>query len=140
MTTDIRSTKKFKALIAVGLSEDQALAQLGEAKPDEADANIARLVSAGYTETEAHAILNPSVEVVVETPKQVADLLVESRGLTHTRGLVRLNTEAIEAAVRVLKTGKPEVINSSDEGHVVALSIYRENNVVAVQNLVGGEK
>lgn len=47
-----------------------------------------------------------------------------------------LTLDTIEAAVRVRKTGSPELIRSSGVGHTKAVLLYREDSGdVAAQNL-----
>lgn len=71
------------------------------------------------------------------TPKQAGEALVAQRGLSFTRGRVYSNSDIIEAQVRVLKTGKPEVVSTSGVGRIAAVLIYRETSGdVALQNLV----
>ena len=158
MTTNTRprATKKFKALIAAGLSESDALTVMGaddSATQVEPDAK-AQLIDAGFTEEQATKILADrdkgkgkkkgkkakakQVEAAPEalTPKQEAEALVASKGLTFTRGRVYGGAALAEALVRVMKTGTAEVVTSSGVGRVSAVLVYRETSGdVACQNL-----
>lgn len=156
MTTNTRprSTKKFKALIAAGLSETDAFAVMGvdgnmpnDAEPDA----LTQLVDAGFTQDEAAKILADrdtgkgkkkkgkkakAQAPEALTPKQEAEALVASKGLTFTRGRVYGGASLAEALVRVMKTGSAEIVTSSGVGRVSAVLVYRETSGdVAMQNL-----
>lgn len=121
-STRVRSTKKYKALIAADFSDEQALTLLGATAP--APAKKAK----GKKKAKAQA---PEL-----TAKQQGEALVAKRGLAFTRGRVYVNGSIIEAQVRVLKTGTPEVVTTSGVGRIVAVLVYREDSGdVAVQNL-----
>jgi hypothetical protein len=151
MTTiaNIKRTKKFKALLAVGLDEDTALKHLGHRVADPTTAAIAELVAAGFTEVQAKSIVGGSAAPTepakaaaskVLTSKEHGEVLVEERGLAFARGRTYGNTNTAEAIVRVLKTGKPEIIQSSGVGRVAAVLIYREDSGdFALQNLIPSE-
>lgn len=144
---DITRTKKYKALIAVGLSPDDAARRYREivegAVTPEPDP-LAALVDAGFTEEEARAIVSSGAVVeapVAEAPKpktsqEVAEALVEEHGYAFTKGRVYVTADTIEAAVRVRKTGSPEVVTSSGVGRTAATLIFKlESGDVAIQNL-----
>ena len=119
--TRIRSTKKYKALIAADFSDDDAMKILAP------EAKAKKKGKGKKAKAQAPAEL---------TAKQVAEALVAQRGLAFTRGRVYTNGPIIEAQVRVLKTGTPEVVQTSGVGRIVAVLIYREDSGdVAVQNL-----
>lgn len=155
-----RATKKFKALIAAGLSETEAFNVLGvgdEAPTVESDP-VADLVTAGFTEVQARKIIAdraagegkvkgkkkgkkakaeaaPEPEVI--SPKQAAEALVAQQGMTFTRGRVYGGIELAKAIVRVSETGTPEIVASSGVGRTSAVLVYRETSGdVAQQNLM----
>ena len=72
-----------------------------------------------------------------KTSKERGDELVQAEGLTFARGRVYLTPDTIEAAVRVRKTGSPEIIRSSGVGRTAAVLLFREESGdVAAQNLI----
>lgn len=86
---------------------------------------------------EAVAPLAPPVK-----PKTASDELkefVEAQGLAFARGgRTRLSTDALTAAVRVLRTGTPEIlpVNAQlEKRHVVGLAIGRDGTEVITQYL-----
>lgn len=151
----VRSTKKYKALIALGMDDERALVQLGHVAAAPVDPRLANLVAGGFSEEEAAQVLAsldaekgapapvlalvpaPAPEPVKPpTAAEVADALVAGRGFVHTTGRVYSNAAIIEAQARVLKTGTPEVVASSGTGRTKAVVIFRmDNGDVAVQNL-----
>jgi len=144
-TTKPRTTKKFKALIAHLGSEEAAVNAWNSAFPDnpiavELPEEVAVLVAAGFTEEQARAALGakdaPKQEPVALTSKEQADVLVAKEGLTHVRGRVYTNPDLIEAQVRVLKTGKPEIVRTPGSHRTKAVAIWQtDEGSVAVQNL-----
>lgn len=155
-----RSTKKYKALIAAGLDDSAALGVMGvsleAAEPvvePEIDPRITSLVEAGFKPEQAAQIVaeqdagsskkkskkakKAKADAPAElSPKERAEALVAERGLTFTRGRVYVTSQVIEAQARVMKTGAPEVVQTSGVGHINAVLIYREDSGdVAVQNL-----
>jgi hypothetical protein len=162
--TNPRATKKYKALIAAEFSDGEALNFLAsqgvdvshvQPKDDATNDALDALVKAGFTPEQAEqlnasqpakkgkkdkkrkkakAAKAPAPEAL--TAKQEGEALVAQRGFSFSRGRVYSTMETIEAQVRVLKTGKPEVVSTSGVGRVVAVLIYREESGdVAVQNL-----
>jgi hypothetical protein len=162
--TNPRATKKYKALIAAEFSDSEALnflasqgVDVSHVQPKDApeDDALAALVQAGFTREQAEQLnasqpkgkkakkkakkakaakAAPAPEVL--TAKQEGEALVAQRGFSFSRGRVYSTMETIEAQVRVLKTGRPEVVSTSGVGRVVAVLIYREESGdVAVQNL-----
>ncbi len=148
-----RRTKKFKALVAIGLSEHDALAKLGVQQGPAADERLADLIAGGFSEAEAREILathdgapaSPAPAPVVEPPKpatsqDLAEALVEASPFKFSKGRVYVGGDAIEAQVRVRKTGKPEIIAASGVGRTTAMVLFRtETGEVAIQNLTGGD-
>lgn len=155
----IKRTKKFKALVAVGLDENEAIKSyrrtvLGEGgEAVEADP-VAELVAAGFTEAEARSVLGldevPGAMAPAPTPipepepepevDPIAALIIK-HGFDFAKGRVYLGADAIEAAVRVRKTGQPEIVASSrantrrpravvayagTEGEVIIQNLIRE--------------
>ena len=142
-----RSSKKFKALLDIGFTEAQAaqiIAPATEVKSKTKPKNDSPrdiLAKAGWDDATIEAILAKGAPEPAKplTSKEQGELLVAERELTFTRGRVYLNARMIESAVRVGKTGKPEIINSGladRDHHVTAVLIYRTDGTdVAVQNL-----
>jgi hypothetical protein len=140
-TTRTRSTKKYKALVAAGLDDATALKILGEPVAPQPNP-LAQLLAAGFDEAEAAAILSQHQGEATEPPapvltrKQAAEALVAEQGLTFTKGRVYVTADIIEAAVRVRKTGSPEVVRSSGVGRTAAVLIAKEDSGdVSIQNL-----
>lgn len=62
--------------------------------------------------------------------------LVAKAGLTPVRGRVYVTTAVIEAQVRVLKSGKPEVVRNEGTHRTKGVLVYRhDKSTVALQNL-----
>lgn len=147
MTTNTKpkTTKKFKALVASLGSEDAAITAWNAAFPDsaitvEVPEDVAALIAAGFTEEQARAALAakgaPQQEAVALTSEEQADVLVAKEGLTHVRGRVYANPNLIEAQVRVLKTGKPEIVRTPGNHRTKAVVLWQTNeDSVAMQNL-----
>lgn len=153
----IRATPQYKALRSIlgadGKARFSAPVALAKVKalmcPDpEAPTTTSdkqELIDAGFSPEHAAEALaeveSATVESIVEakpkSPKDLADELVASQGLRHTRGLVYTNTAIIEAQARVMKTGSPEVHKTSGIGHTKAVVVYKsDSGEVAVGNLV----
>jgi hypothetical protein len=150
-------TKRFQALLAVaGGDEAKAVAAWNATNPESpiaakastvvVDPQIAELVKAGYSEADAKAAIEAlSAEPAkVEAPEakpltshEIADAAVAKAGLVHFRGRVYSTPDLIEAQVRVLKTGKPEVVLNSGETKTKGTVVYRtdEGTSVVLQNL-----
>lgn len=151
----VRRTTKYKALLAIGLDPDTAYAKyvdLTKPKPAPApepmtpEQAVAKLVTeGGWTEAEAKVILaqGTATETATEpkelTPKEQADAMVAERKLKHTKGRTYATGAVNEAITRVLKTGRPEIVQTAGEGedkHVVGVVIFPAGKgVVACQNL-----
>jgi hypothetical protein len=150
----IRSTKKYRALVAIGMSDEQAVKALtpvviepeplpefpayellvksGQFSPEEATALLASL----STDEPVHPAPAPTPVPVILTSKEKGEALVANAGFTFTRGRVYGTGTLLEAAARVLKTGTPEIVASSGAGHVAAVLVYREDSGdFAFQNL-----
>jgi hypothetical protein len=159
-----RRSKKYKVLTQdpqFNLSDVAALAVLGftvDAVPEpEVDPDVARLVETGaFTPEEAEAAIRevkamspepatptedepapePTAPKVELTSEEKGDALVAEHGLKFTRGRVYLTADDIEAAVRVRKTGSPEIVQSSGVGHTKAILFFgTPSGAVAAQNL-----
>ena len=143
--TKPKTTKKFKALAVALGSEEAAITAWNSAFPEnpiavELPESVAVLVAAGFTEDQARAALDaksaPKQDAVALTSKEQADVLVAKEGLTHVRGRVYTNPDLIEAQVRVLKTGKPEIVRTPGSHRTTAVAIWQtDEGSVAVQNL-----
>ncbi|NUS02007.1 MAG: hypothetical protein HOV97_05520 [Nonomuraea sp.] len=157
-STRPRATKRYKALIAAGLSDTDALGVMGvsEAEAQEVDPRLAGLIHGGFTEEQARKILGDQdaapkgkkgkkkgkkakasaaikaevAEVVAASmsPKERAEALVAEKGLTFTRGRVYVTPTMIEALARVTKTGKAEIVQASGVGRTTAVLIYKEES------------
>lgn len=143
-----RSTKAYKALIAANFTDDEALTLMGDTTTPRKEA----LVDAGLTAEQAEQVLTDTSEPKPKkgkkakgrkkdkgdklSSKERGEALVAKAGLAFTRGRVYGQANLIEAQVRVLKTGKPEVVAASGVGHVSHILVYREESGdVAMQNL-----
>lgn len=143
MATRIKSTSKYKILLARLGSEEAATAAyhaaFGTTEP-KVDPAVAELIDAGFTQEEAERALAATpaklAEVVPLSSKERGEALVAEKGLTFTKGRVYATGSTAEAIVRVLKTGKPEVVTSSGVGRTKAVLVYKEDSGdVALQNL-----
>lgn len=145
-STKPRATKKFKALVAALGSEEAAVTAWNARYPDNAigktkealPEDVQTLVDAGFAEDEARELVaQKASEPVPLTSLEQAEALVAKAGLIHVRGRVYSSTETIEAQVRVLKTGKAEVVRTTGDHRIKAVAIWRtdEGDSVAVQNL-----
>jgi hypothetical protein len=143
MPTNIKATKKFKALIAAGLTEDAALKAYRTAESEDAvfgrfcrNPRVQQLLDAGFTVTQAKLALAAPVEATVLSSKERGEALVAKQGLTFTKGRVYGGPVLAEAIVRVHKTGKPEIVKSSGAGRTAGVLVYKEESGdVAQQNL-----
>lgn len=114
MAKNPQDTKKFQRLLAtLNGNEPATVAAWNEAHPD-------RLIETGPLSS-----------------KDQADILVAQAGLLHARGRVYVNADLIEAQVRVLKSGKPEVVRNTGDRHTKGVVVFRmdSGDTVAVQNL-----
>lgn len=131
MATNIKRTKKYKALLAVGLTDEKAQGVMNPASTSPLDI----LLEGGWNEDEARAILAGGT-VEPDEPLDPAEALVESSPYSYTKGRVYVTTSIIEACVRVIKTGKPEIVKTSGNGRTKAVLIKREDSGDAsIQNL-----
>lgn len=137
----LKRTKKYQALKNLGWSDAQVLSYLQPVVSNP----VADLIAAGIPADEAARIVGgqfatptavaETVKVAL-TSKEQADALVAQHGFTHTKGRVYATGSILEAAARVLKGGKPEVVTSSGVGRTKAVVIFRESSGdVAIQNL-----
>ena len=147
----VRRSNKYIALVEqLGLTDTAALAVLGHTVEPKADPRLAELVEAGFTPEEAAELLEdtdtePDTEPEPEpepelTSKERADALVAEHDLTFTRGRVYLSRDAIEAQVRVFKTGTPEIVATSGVGRAKAVVFYlSESGDLAAQHLTDAQ-
>lgn len=145
----IARTKKYQALIAVGLSPEAAAKKYREVveglAPEPVSDPAQDLLDAGFSQDEVDAIIGagatPEVEAVVAKPvaktsQELGEALVEQHGLAFTKGRVYVTPDIIEAAVRVRKTASPEVVTSSGVGRTAAVLVFKtDGGDVAIQNL-----
>lgn len=152
-----RATADFKTLLAfLGGDDAKAVAAWNTANPDNmiTDTSVdpltpeARtLVNKGLlTEEAALAVLagtdasapaNPVAPVEPPTSKELSDAAVTNAGFVHRKGRVYSNPTLIEAQVRVLKTGKPEIVAVEGSRITKAIQVFRtdDGSSVALQNL-----
>ena len=148
-----RATKKFKALLALVKNDDAAVLAWNAANPDNAiavaepeiTAEEQALVASGFTLAQAKAALaaaasttgTPQPEPEKLTSAQQGEVLVAKAGFIPVRGRVYSSAALIEAQVRVLRSGKPEVVKTPGEHRTKGVLVYRTDNGdgVALQNL-----
>jgi len=122
VATNVRKTKKFRALVAALGSEEAALVAY----------NAAEALRVGEGPTKTAKVTEPASL----TSKEKGETLVAQQGLTFTKGRVYGGPSLAEAIVRVHKTGKPEVVKSSGVGRTKAVLVYKEESGdIAQQNL-----
>lgn len=145
----VSADPQFKALVAALDSKEKALAAFNRIKQSEVDPRIAELVAVGFTEAQAKAALVEGEAVVAEAPapapkvpttsKERGEALREKQGYGYAKGRVYGGPALAEAIVRVHKTGKPEIVESSGVGRTKAVLVYKEDGGdVAQQNLIKG--
>lgn len=122
-TTKPKATKEFKALVASLGSQELAATAWNALHPE--------------NPVKVKAKTEEPAEAAPLTSYEVSQALVAQAGFVPVRGRVYATPEIIEAQVRVLKTGKPEVVRTSGEHRTKAVVIYRtdDGTTVAVQNL-----
>jgi hypothetical protein len=134
MATNVKATKKYKALIAVGLSPEQAMKALSP-EPVKDDPR-AQLIAAGFTPEQADGILGTSGGTADADEVSEADALVEASPYKFAKGRVYVNSSIVEGVVRVIKTGKPEIVTTSGTGRTKAVLLVRQDSGdVSIQNL-----
>lgn len=117
---------------AFSLAEAEEAVRASETAPEEAPTDEPAEADEAPAEPE-QATSGGDVEL---TSEQVGNGLVEAQGLTFTKGRVYLTADAVEAMVRVRKTGSPEIIQSSGVGRTKAVLFFRmDSGDVAAQNL-----
>lgn len=141
----VKNDPQFKALASVLGSDAKALEAFNRVNEGTTeDPRIQELVDAGFSRDKAVAALTADepAEVKVEAPKapktakEKADALVEKKGLAYAKGRVYTTTDIIEAQVRVMRSGKAEIVQSSGVGRTKAVLVTREESGdVALQNL-----
>lgn len=143
MAANIKNTKAYKSLIALGTSPDEAVALLSaKAKTTEQvekrgldyDALAKEL---GLTRKQVVAALTgQAAPAEPEDKRTVSERLVEENGYSFTKGRVYLTTEMLAVVSRVLQTGTPEIAQTSGKGRIAAVLVVREESGDAsVQNL-----
>jgi hypothetical protein len=145
----LRRTEKFKACITAKVDPDLAVKALdpelhAALHPVEADpltAQVAALVAANFTEAEARRLLGGTATEVTPAEaavavKDEAEALVAAKGLAFTKGRVYVTGSILEAAARVLKGKKPEIVASSGVGRTSAVLVFcLPSGDAAIQNL-----
>lgn len=122
----------------------------------EVDPRVTQLVDGGFSPEQAERLVadqdgpakkkgkkkgkkaKSRVKAQAETlsDKDRAEALVAQQGMAFTRGRVYSTPAIVEAQVRVLKTGRPEVVPTSGVGHIAAVLLYRETSGdCVIQNL-----
>lgn len=136
----IKKDPQFQALAAVLGSEAKAKVAFDRLQAPKVDARVQQLLDAGFTQEEAEAALTEApeapVEAAVPTKKEQDAALVEKHGYVFTKGRVYTGVEHAEAIVRVHRTGKTEIVQSSGVGRTKAVLVSKEESGdVALQNL-----
>lgn len=154
-TTNPTRTKRFKALLTtLDGNEAAAIAAWNGINPDnlipvpEVEVpEVQALIDAGFSKEEAEKALaialNPAQTMATLagreplTSKEKSDTLVAQAGLIHVRGRIYVSADLIESAVRVRKTGKPELVTQSGDHRVKAVAAYRldDGETVVLQNV-----
>lgn len=149
-----RATKKFKALLAVLNDEDMAVTAWNDAHPDnriavegevKVSAEVAKLVEAGFTKEQAVAALAAASKTDTSaapepeeplTSHEQGEVLAAKAGLVPVRGRVYASAGLIEAQARVLRSGKPELVQSPGEHRTKGVLVYRMDDAktIALQN------
>lgn len=143
-------------LLDAGYELDEALAHVAEydaeqgedkaakkaRKAEKKARKAAKLAEASVTLDKPDAPITTPAKVTPAkpaTPASSADkgeALVAERGLGYAKGRVYVTTDMLEAAVRVRKTGSPEIIGSAAVGRTSNVLLFRtDNGQVAFQNL-----
>lgn len=141
----IKNNPQFKALVAALGSEEKAKVAFDKLRPStKVDPRVQTLLDAGFTEEEATAALAekaaPVEKAAPATSKERGDQLREKQGFEYAKGRVYATGTLAEAIVRVLKSGKPEIVASSGVGRTKAVLVYREESGdVTLQNLTKSE-
>jgi hypothetical protein len=104
------------------------------------NAKLDALLAAGLTKKQAKEVLAALAgeATVVADPKAVLEQAVEAAGFAYTSGRVYFGPDGamIEAVVRVLKTGTPEIVATSGNGRTKAVQVTRTaSGDASVQNL-----
>lgn len=146
-TTNPTRTKKFKALVAVLGSEEAAVAAWNAGNPDNqiggstpVSTEVQTLIDAGFTREEAEKYAAQAAAPAPAAPltsQELAEVEIAKQGFVPVRGRVYGNTALVEAQVRVLKSGKPEVVRLEGEHRVKAVAVWRtdDGKTFATQNL-----
>lgn len=155
--SDVLKSKEFKALLSV-FDGNEAAAQRAwnKAHPDNQIADedepaqkdpkaLRKLLKAGFSREAALAALaevaeTPDVEDAPAGPltsREKSEVQVAQRGLVYVSGRVYTDQALIEAQVRVLKSGKPEIVDRPGNFRTKAVAVFRSDDdaSVALQNL-----
>lgn len=144
---NLKRTAKYKALIAIKMSPDDAVNTLlgnAPAQDDPREAAIADLMSVEFTRAEAEAILasgtvsiaEAEADVEPEPAKSVTETMVDAAGLNYARGRVYVTIDIIKAVVQVTESGEPAIVKTSGKGRTKAVLINREaSGDTSIQNL-----
>ena len=161
MAQNVLRTKKGKALLAVfdgnkaaaarswnTANPDEPIDDKGfrvEASAEEENPKLQQLLDAGFTREVALAALSDVAETseVEDAPagplssQDKSQVQVAKRGLVYVKGRVYARFNLLEAQARVLKTGKPEIVDVPGDHRTRAVAIYRldDGETVALQNL-----
>lgn len=137
-------TKVFKALlVALDGDKDAALAAYNAhiANPTPIDEPTEQPVEAKVEEPKKKGKKGKKGKKAkskkTKADQNALEALVAERGFQFTRGRVYVTPQIVEAAVRVLKTGRTEIATSSGNGRIEAVVVFAtESGDAAVQNLV----
>lgn len=137
----VTSTKQYRALLAA-FDGDRETAyeayQAVNAPAEKPEVTPDTTVSLEKTPKQKKAKKDKAQKVEkIVTTKDTVEALVEARGFGFARGRVYVTGEIVEASVRVLKGGSPEIVKTSGNGRISAVAIFAtESGDCAVQNLV----
>lgn len=149
-----RATKRFKGLVALLEDEARAVIAWNASNPDnqidvpveEPSAEVAKLMEAGFTREDAETALaaakatnTTAAPETVDTPLTSAEqgeVLAAKQGLVPVRGRVYSHPGLIEAQVRVLRSGTPELVQQPGDHRTKAVLVYRldDGKSLALQN------
>jgi len=160
-TVRVRSTTRYRSLKSLGMTDEQVLAALGvdefgqpvevdldkpaakgkkgkKAKGKKAKVDLTKKVTLEKGKGKAKGKNNGKAKAKKAKPAEpeltAGEALVAKHGLSFARGRVYINATTIEAQARVLKTGTPQIVESSTKGRAVLVE-RTETGDVLVQNL-----
>ena len=151
-----RATKKFKGLVALLEDEARAVIAWNASNPDNPIAvadepevitpEEKKLMDAGFKLDEARAALAAAKDTdttaapeTVDPPlssSEQGEVLAAKAGLVPVRGRVYSHPALIEAQVRVMRSGTPELVQAPGEHRTKAVLVYRldDGKGLALQN------